>query len=452
MPTTDSDLNNAAARMRTEAIAAPLVHAEDLSLARRVCAFGLILLGYVFYSYAWNTVDILRPYIRQSSGLSLQEAGLLYSAQSLGALIGAPIIGQLADRFGRRLLLTIITLGYALSLLGGLAVHGLWALLAQRLVLGLFVGGVFSVVVGLYMGLFDQRLRGRLASLVGAMFSAGIVLQGWLGTFLLERDWTLMLWAGGLPPLLIAALSWWVIPDDRRVIPHGAKPAPAAGRSNAAATAMATTSSVAPVPAVIKPHKLPIAELFKPAVRRVTLLLTLMSGLNFFANQAFVGWVTTYLKDERGLAGAGIGALVAWQGVGGILGGFVWGWIADRYGRRMGSIGFFLGGAMIVAYLRAPSDLTLLTVLGFAFGFIIASGVVWGPFFAELYPPHLRSTAASIIHWGRIIAFFAPAVTAGVASVVGLTTSMMLAALLYCAAGGIWLMLPETLVRKALKV
>lgn len=444
----DSDVNAAAARRRAGAAARPLVHAEDLSLTRRVCAFGLILLGYVFYSYAWNTVDILRPYIRQASGLSLQEAGLLYSAQSLGALIGAPVIGQLADRFGRRLLLTIITLGYALSLLGGLAAHGLWPLLAQRVVLGLFVGGVFSVVVGLYMGLFDQRLRGRLASLVGAMFSAGIVLQGWLGTYLLERDWTLMLWAGGLPPLIIAALSWWVIPDDRRVIPHGAKPALSAGPATAAANAAPVISAAA----AAKPHKLPIAELFKPAVRRVTLLLTLMSGLNFFANQAFVGWVTTYLKDERGLAGPGIGALVAWQGVGGILGGFVWGWIADRYGRRMGSIGFFLGGAMIVAYLRAPSDLVLLTVLGFAFGFIIASGVVWGPFFAELYPPHLRSTAASIIHWGRVIGFFAPAVTAAVASAVGLTTSMMLAALLYCAAGGIWLLLPETLVRKTLKV
>lgn len=452
MPTTDTGPDTGSASLRapapTHAVAAPMVHAEDLSLARRVCAFGLILLGYVFYSYAWNTVDILRPYIRQASGLSLQEAGMLYSAQSLGALMGAPVIGQLADRFGRRLLLTIITLGYALSLLGGLAAHGLWALLAQRLVLGLFVGGVFSVVVGLYMGLFDQRLRGRLASLVGAMFSAGIVLQGWLGTYLLERDWTLMLWAGGLPPLLIAALSWWVIPDDRRVIPHGAKPASSARPTTAAANA----TPVASVPAAAKPHKLPIAELFKPAVRRVTLLLTLMSGLNFFANQAFVGWVTTYLKDERGLAGAGIGALVAWQGVGGILGGFIWGWIADRYGRRMGSIGFFLGGAMIVAYLRAPSDLVLLTVLGFAFGFIIASGVVWGPFFAELYPPHLRSTAASIIHWGRIIGFFAPAVTAAVASAVGLTTSMMLAALLYCAAGGVWLLLPETLVRKTLKV
>ena len=425
-----------------------MTHAEDLPLARRVVAFALILVGYIFYSYAWNTVDILRPYIRQSAGLTLQEAGLMYSAQSLGALIGAPVIGQLADRFGRRLLLTIITVGYALALLSGLAADGLWSLLAQRLVLGVFVGGVFSVVVGLYMGLFDQRLRGRLASLVGAMFSGGIVLQGWLGTYLLEVDWTLMLWAGGVPPLFIALLGWWIIPDDRRVIEHGAK-ASAAAASAAASVAVAASAAAATAPPT--KAKLPIAELFKPAVRRITLLLTLMSGLNFFANQAFAGWVTTYLKEERGLAGAGIGALVAWQGVGGILGGFVWGWLADRYGRRVGSIGFFLAAVMIVLYLRAPSDLALLRALGFAFGFIVASGVVWGPFFAELYPPHLRSTAASIIHWGRIIGFFAPAVTAGVAAAVGLGTSMMLASLLYCAAGGIWLLLPETLVRKTLK-
>ena len=77
MPSTESASDNIADRTRAAAAARPMVHAEDLSLTRRVCAFGLILLGYVFYSYAWNTVDILRPYIREASGLSLQEAGLL---------------------------------------------------------------------------------------------------------------------------------------------------------------------------------------------------------------------------------------------------------------------------------------------------------------------------------------------------------------------------------------
>ena len=398
-----------------------MVRAEDIPIARRVAAFVLIVCGYTFYSYAWNTVDLLRPYIRASAGLSLQQAGLLYSAQSLGALAGALLIGQLADRFGRRLLLVVITLGYGLTLLAGLLASGLAALLLQRAVLGLFLGGVFSVAVGLYVSLFAQRIRGRLASLVGAMYGGGVVLQGWLGSMLLERDWTLMLWAGGLPPLLIAAVSWFVIPDDRRVIPHG-------GAVSAAPSA-----------------RLPVVELFAPALRRTTFKLIALSALGFFAYQAFAGWVTTYLKEERGLAGAGIGTLIAWQGIGGILGGFFWGWVADRFGRRVGAVGFVLTAVMIVAFLRAPSDLALLTVLGFAYGVVISAGVAWGVYFAELYPAHLRSTAASIFHWGRLISFFAPAVTAAVADAFGLGVGMMLAALLYVVAAGVWWLLPETL-------
>ena len=125
------------------------------------------------------------------------------------------------------------------------------------------------------------------------------------------------------------------------------------------------------------------------------------------------------------------------------------GWVADRFGRRINAIGFFIAAAMIVAYLRAPGDLALLKGLGFVYGFAISAGVAWGVYFAELYPAHLRSTAASIFHWGRILSFFAPAVTAAVADAAGLTTGMMLASLLYLLAGGVWLMLPETLLRKA---
>jgi predicted MFS family arabinose efflux permease len=43
-------------------------------------------------------VDVLRPFIRESLGLSLMQAGSTYSAQGAGALIGAVVIGQMADR------------------------------------------------------------------------------------------------------------------------------------------------------------------------------------------------------------------------------------------------------------------------------------------------------------------------------------------------------------------
>lgn len=400
-----------------------LVRAEDLPLARRVGAFAFLALAYLFYSYAWNTVDVLRPYMRASAGLSLGQAGLLYTAQSLGALVGALLIGQLADRYGRRRLLLAVMLGHGTALLAGVWCTTLVSLLVQRALLGVFLGGVFSVSVGLYISWFGATVRGRLAAVIGVMYSLGVIMQGWLATLFLDRDWTLMLWAGAVPTLVLALGCVLVVPDDRQTVAYG---------------------GVATQPAA---SRLPIVELFRPEHRRLTLMLTLLSGLSFFGYQAFGGWVTTYLKEVRGLGGAGIGGMIAWQGIGGMLGGFVWGWVADRFGRRINAVGFVVAAALIVIYLRAPNDPVLLQGLGFVYGFMITAGVAWGVYFAELYPAHLRSTAASIFHWGRAISFFAPALTAAVAESAGLTTGMGLAALLYLVAAGVWWLLPETLVR-----
>ncbi|HYC05006.1 MAG TPA: MFS transporter [Azospirillaceae bacterium] len=402
---------------------AALRRAEDLPLARRVAGFAMLLAGYFFYSYAWNTVDVLRPYIQEAAGLSRQEAGLLYSAQSLGALLGAIVLAQLADRFGRRNLLALITVGYGLALLAGVAATTLTALLAQRLVLGFFLGGVFSCAVGIYVGLFASDVRAKLASVVGIMFSLGLAFQGWLGRYLLDRDWTLMLWAGALPPLLLGLAMLAVIPDDRKLRPWGA-------------------ADTAPAP---PSRKLPIAELLVPERRWLTLRIALLTGLNFLAYQAFFGWATTYLREVRGMDGADIGAIVGIGGLGSALGGFAWGWAADRMGRRVGLLGFLGAAILIAAFLAAPTDMRLLGILYFLALAGISASVVWGPFFAEQYPDHLRATAASIFNWGRIIGFMAPALTAAIADRVGMAAAPMTGALLFLMAAAVWFSLPETL-------
>ena len=99
--------------------------AEDIPLPRRLVAFGFFLFADFFYGWSWNTVDLLRPDIRESLGLTLTQAGSMYSAQAAGALVGGVVIGQLADRFGRRNALIGIMLGYGISL-------GVGAVVARR--------------------------------------------------------------------------------------------------------------------------------------------------------------------------------------------------------------------------------------------------------------------------------------------------------------------------------
>ena len=403
------------------------VRAEDLSLRRRAGALVFICIGYAFYAWAWNTVDILRPYIRADLRLTLAEAGSLYSAQAIGALAGAVINGQLADKFGRRRALAAVMTGYGLCLIAGVFVASYPQVLIQRAVMGYFMGSMYPICVGIYVGLFPPTVRAKVASIILGVYNAAVSLLGIASAtvFSAGLDWHLLLWAG-LVPVALAPLAFLLIPDDRLTIPWGGAHVP-----------------------MVTSGKLPISELFSRPFRRRTMLLAGMTGLNFFAYQAFVGWTTTFLKDVRAIGDADIGALVGWQFAGSVVGGFFWGWVGDRYGRRVAAAGFFIAGIVIIPFLYLQMDFARLQVLAVIIGASYASSVVWGPWLTELYPPHLRSTAASIFNWGRIISFMAPLVTAAIAERYGLTASMTLGSVVFIIAGIIWLQQPETLVRKA---
>ncbi len=408
--------------------AAAIRRAEDIPLPRRVAAFAFFMVADFFYGWAWNTVDVLRPDIRAALGLTLTQAGSMYSAQGAGALVGAVVIGQLADRLGRRNALFGIMIGYGLALAAGAFVTSYPQLLLQRFVLGLFLGGVFPTVVGLYTSLFDRRVCGRLAGFYNGTFNGSVVVLGLVANRLHVGDWHTLILLGAIPPLFIAPLVFLIVPDDRRLIVHGAN-----------------GLDVPP------PSKLPVVELFAPALRRRTLLLAAMIGLNFFGSQAFTGWQTTYLTEVRHLDADAVKEMFGWQFFAAIVGGFVWGALSDRFGRRINALGYAFGAAMVVAYLTLGASATGFLLLGCGYGAMIAASVVWGPWIAELYPPHLRSTAASIFGWGRLISFFAPLITAGIAERLGLGAAMGTAAIALGLAAAIWRLLPETLDRAPLK-
>ena len=369
-------------------------------MGRQIAIFALLLVCEFLYGWAWNTVDVLRPFIRASLHLSLIEVGSAYSAQGAGALIGAVLIGQLADRFGRRRTFALVVLGYGTMLIAGVAVAS------------------YPIGVGIYVNLFRPSLRGRLAGTMNAFFSFSIVALGLAMGAVSPGDWRLLFWIGGLPTFALALMVLWLIPARSAIDLAGQKVA-----------------------------KLPIKELFAPAVRRQTLMLATMTGLNFFGYAAYSGWLTTYLSGERGFDAATAGRLVAWQFAGNIAGGFLWGWTADRFGRRFNAIGFLIAAAAIIAYLLAPSSVILLQLIGLIYGASLCSSVTWGPWLAELYPPHLQSTAASIFNWGRVISFFAPLITAQIAENFGMAAAMASASLAFTIAAGLWLAQRETLAR-----
>lgn len=405
-----------------------MIRAQDFTQGRRFGALAFLLVAYFFYAWSWNTVDILRPYIKESLGLTDLQAGSSYSLQSIGAIFGAVVMGQVADKIGRRNALVISMFGYGAGLLSALLVSSYTGLIFQRIVLGFFMGSMFPIAVGIYSGLFARDVRGVIAGFVLGTYNVAVAALGFLSAaaFRAGYDWTVLLWAGAVP-VALALFAFLVIPDDRHFIPMD-------GHTDDEATAKAA---------------LPIAELFKPGVAKQTILLATMTGLNFFAYQAFTGWATTYLKEDRGIPDTVVGDVLGWQFVGAAIGGLVWGWISDRFGRRIAAWGFVVAAALIPVYLFVPLPIGLLELTGFAYGLMLSCSAIWGPWLSELYPPHLRSTAASIFNWGRVISMTAPLITAPLAESFGRAPVMSLASVSFLAAALIWFRMPETVIRKS---
>ena len=400
------------------------MRASDMFLGRRILGYLIMLLGYFFYCYNFAVVDYVRPYLVDSYGMTLNETALLYTSLSIGALIGAFAVAWMATHWGKRNALMFVTVLNGLATIVNMQFDTFAPWFVMRMIVGFSLGGYSVATISMVVTLFPARFCSRLQAINSCTFAVAIMLLGALIAVYGDTSWETLMWIGAVPPLVAAMLMWLFVPDDRKLIAYGEEPDVAGADNN---------------------RKANWTEMFQGPNLKLTLICLAISGLNFAGYQFFSGFVTTYLRSVREFGAEPMGLLVSAQGFGSLVGGLAWGYLADKLGRRFNVTGFFLSALFICAYFVAPSNVTLLSILGFGYGFALACTYAWGVYFTELFPVHLRPMGAALFHGGRIISLLAPSAVALIAESYGLTTGMWLAPLAFLIAAILWLMLPETL-------
>jgi DHA1 family tetracycline resistance protein-like MFS transporter len=122
----------------------------------------------------------LLPYYAETFDATPTVVGLLLGANALAQLIGAPIIGRLSDRYGRRPLLILSIGGTAVSFLMLGFARSLWVLFASRILDGL-LGGNVSLAQAYITDVTDEENRARGLGLIGASFGLGFIFGPALG-------------------------------------------------------------------------------------------------------------------------------------------------------------------------------------------------------------------------------------------------------------------------------
>ncbi|MEG0051147.1 MAG: MFS transporter [Terrisporobacter sp.] len=402
------------------------IHMSEITMSKRVIAYITILVGYFFYCYNFSVIDYVRPFLVENYGMTMQQTALFYTAQSLGALIGAFTCAWFAENIGRKKTLIAITLINGICTIINMKFQSFEIWMAMRFIIGISLGGYYTVAVSTMVGLFQPKVRGKVVAIASILFPIATIVMANLGGILGTDGWETLMWIGGIPPIIAAIVMLFFVADDKKVIPYGSSDKVEKG----------TKTEV---------KKGTWGEMFSKKYVRFTICCILLSGLNFMGFQFFNGFVTVYLKEVRMFDLATMGILISASSSGQLIGGYIWGVLADKFGRKINALGFILSSVMLCLYFVAPTNVVLLSVLGFLYGVGLNSASIWGGYFTEIFPEHLRSMGASLFHGGRIISLFAPSIVVFVGEIASLQVAMWGAPIIFTAAALIWFTLPETL-------
>lgn len=395
-------------------------HASEISLARRVVAFVVVLLGYILYCYNFIVADFVRPFVVSELGFSVEQTAIVSSAGNVGITIGALFWASFVAWAGRRWAAGAVAaaIGLSAAILAASSSFLVWV--PARALLTAALGGYYVVATGLVVALFPAHVRGKLIALNSSMYPAASIFIGLLGGWLGDANWHLMLWIGALP-LPLALLLLIAVPRDR---------------DYRAFDDAETSEQAAPGS---------WREMMGARWRWLTVGCVVLSGIDFNAYQLFQGFLTLYLRNELGMSAGTMGSIVAVISGGSLVGSFFWAWVSDRWGRRLPLVGYLLAAVAVLVFLHADLGVIGLSVVGATFGFGLTCTTAWGAWFAEMFPPRLRPHGAALFHAGHILALGAPLFAAWASAGLGLATAMSLAAVVYVAGALLWLKLPETL-------
>ena len=161
--------------------------------------FSIILVVFIDL-LGFSLILPLLPYYAETFKANQTVTGILIASYALMQLIGAPILGRLSDRFGRRPILLISVFGTFLGfLLLGFA-NALWMLFASRILDGL-TGGNLSVAQAYISDVTDEKSRSKGLGMIGAAFGLGFIIGPVTGGLLSQ-------WGYAVPAFAAATISF----------------------------------------------------------------------------------------------------------------------------------------------------------------------------------------------------------------------------------------------------
>jgi len=387
-------------------------------LISSVAAMGGLLFG-----WDWVVIGGAKPFFQRYFELTSEaQIGWANSCALIGCLVGSLLAGALSDKFGRKRLLILAAVIFAVTSLGNALAHNFTVFIAWRMLGGVAIGLASSLSPMYISEVAPARMRGKLVSINQLTIVVGVLAAQLLNWYLVrnlpagatdefikhswfgQQGWRWMFGLTALPSVLFF-LGMFLVPESPRWLAkngHAERAHEILKKIGGENYAQAAVSEINSTLAKEEIQRVRFADLLEPKLRKVLVLGVVLA---VFQQWCGINTIFNYAEEIFRAAGYDISTVlknIAWTGSVNLMFTFVALGTVDRAGRRplmlFGAAGLaVIYTAMGFCYAHHVQGLpVLLLVLAAIACYSMSLAPVTWVVISEIFPNRIRGAAMSV--------------------------------------------------------
>ncbi|MEM6833671.1 MAG: MFS transporter [Pseudomonadota bacterium] len=338
-------------------------------------------------------ISFAAPGIAKEWNIDPATLGVVLSMELIGMAVGSVLIGNIADRIGRRPTILACLVLMTTSMCVTVISSNITMLSVSRIATGLGIGGMLSATSAMVAEYSNAKQRSLNVVLNIAGYSVGAILGGLVASSLLDGgNWRSVFIFGASLTAVAIPLTWFLLLESVDSLSDRQPPNALKQINQILAKMKHEAIETLPLTSTVQ-HKRSISALFSRDLARPTALLTLAYFAQIMLFYYVQKWVPKIVVD-MGYDDSEAGRVLVAANIGNLASAVLLGLISQKIPIRPLVIGsMIMSFFAVLVFGSGIGDLSLLSFSVAMAAFFINAGVVgMYPIFADTFPAHLRAS------------------------------------------------------------